>query len=407
MRLFIVEPLISAGHHPIYVSLISKEARRRGWDAHILTARATDMESEGVRSVLDAGVPVHSIVDNVSFSEGAGTVAGLQYQFQQHTAFGKAVRELAAHNKPDFVYLTNLDYMHRVAAFRGSPFGPYPFAGVLAGIRFHHQSMGVIAPPVQGSSAHKLFFRGLLRLPTLRAVLTPDDLIQPYLEQCGFPNRGKVAYIPEMANFSSTCDKERARKQLGLNSDRVVLLCYGALSRRKGVEVLMRLLNDERCPSALTVLFAGRQEEAVRQILHAHGVERLRNEGRVIALDRFLDGNDEAIAFAASDLAWLGYTGYYGISGVTMQAAVSGLPVLACKEGIIGWWVRKYGIGECVDVDSVDSVLGAVYRLISDPQLRTQYAQHGLSLGPKHAGTAFASAICDAIDGQPSAALAA
>jgi len=114
-------------------------------------------------------------------------------------------------------------------------------------------------------------------------------------------------------------------------------------------------------------------------------------------LDRTLDSTDEGRVFAAADIAWLGYKGHLGTSGVLVLAGLAGLPVIGCVEGEIGFQVRRDALGEVVEVCKVDSVRAALARL-SDPVRRGAYGANGQRIFASHSSARFKLALQAALE---------
>jgi glycosyltransferase involved in cell wall biosynthesis len=177
----------------------------------------------------------------------------------------------------------------------------------------------------------------------------------------------------------------------------VVVLAYGALSSRKGIEALLRACERLEQPQRFVVLLAGRQDPNV-----THQIARRRatlvNRGiRLLEWNRFLDDKSEAVAFAAADMVWMGYFGFLGSSGVLLQSAKAGLPIIACNEGTIGWTTRQHGLGLTIDPMDATEVASAINKLAGNHSFRRQCGDRGILLAKQHTPERFGVAICDMI----------
>lgn len=396
MRVILVGPQLSGGHHPVYVRLITEEAIRRGWRIKLLTSRAS-----ATRELLDRVVPsdpkvsVHGLME-VDFPADGGFVARFEYQYQMFKALREGVRQLAGREPIDFVYVTNLDCFSRVAPFLGAPFD-LPFSGLLANVGFHLRRSGVVVPRSRREPIEAWMFRRLLCLPMLKALLTTDDTLPAHEQALVIQGSEKIQCIPELVTVGDLLDRSSARAKIGIKSDSFVVLCYGALSARKGVSQLLDALVLESCPKEVVVLLAGRQEDDVRLLMQGETACKLRAQGRLIEWNRYVTPEEEVRAYSACDLVWLGYVGYYGISGVTIQSAVSGRPSVACQEGIVGHWVRTHNIGLTTDVRNPHNVIEAIEKIRTNTALRRAMENNGTTLRSRHSTTGFACAICDRI----------
>jgi glycosyltransferase involved in cell wall biosynthesis len=395
MRLILVEPNLSSGHHPMYARVLSEEALARGWNVRLLTTVGNRNATGKNTLPVD---PSFTLCDTLPPAPNLspGRMNALRIQWHYFSEIKRNVAAMTDREAADFVYVSNLDYFVRMLAAFGSPFS-IPFAGFLAQVHFHLRECGVEAPSRRYAWVDAWVFRRLLKVRLLRAVLTTDDTLPAFASQKQLPNWTKLKWIPELTTIRRKVGRDAARRTLGVPDRSFLVLCYGALSKRKGVLELLNALADPICPRQATVLLAGRQESDIELIMGAEPASRLRNEGRLVEMNRYLTDDEEATVFSAADCVWLGYVNYYGISGVTIQAAISGLPVIACREGIVGYWVRKYDIGITVDVRNPALVAAAIRQLSEQPELRTRFRSNGLRLQDQHGPGAFARAVCDAI----------
>jgi glycosyltransferase involved in cell wall biosynthesis len=298
---------------------------------------------------------------------------------------------------PDVVYINDLAQFDKAIAFLGSPFGAAPFLGMLISIRFHHHEVGVVAPHRGRDRILRLLFRRLLGTNTLRAVLSNDSSLAE------FPGRGyfscweKIIVVPDLGTVSGRASREEARRRLGIKDQQVVVLLYGSLEPRKGLSELLRAAADTACPQNVVVVIAGQRNGWFEDCSIGKWLASLRSQGRILQLSGFLDEEAEARCFRAADVVWLGYRGFYGMSGVLIQAATVGVPVLSCLEGVVGWMVRRHGLGLSVDVGQQSEVVSALRRLATDAKLRGTLGANGRALAGHHSPQGFGRRVCDAI----------
>ncbi len=85
-----------------------------------------------------------------------------------------------------------------------------------------------------------------------------------------------------------------------------------------------------------------------------------RTQGRIVESDLELNDDQESKVFAAANAVWLGYVGHLVMSSILVQAGLSSLPVVACREGLLGWLTCKEGLGETVDVGNSAEIQAAL-----------------------------------------------
>jgi glycosyltransferase involved in cell wall biosynthesis len=399
MRLTIVEPEASGHHMILYLRCISQEAMRRGWQLHLVTTeRATKHPAYQIVRTECGDALQTSIMPHVEFPVANPSPLNLlRFQRQQFRALADAYQGVIMPQRPDVIYVIHLDHFDKMLSVLGTPFGRTPFAGMLLSPRFHHRHMGIIGPETRRDLLAEQLFHWLLRLPTLYALTVINRPLVEYAQQRKFRGYEKIHYIPDVGSLVGKVDRNTARESLGIRDDQSVILVYGALSPRKGIRELLGAISDSSCPETVAVLLAGSQDEATQELLNTPDNRRLHAAGRLIVMQGFLNDEQEYLAFRASDVVWLGYRGFYGMSGVLVQAGMMELPIIACREGIIGWMALQNGLGEIVDVSDHLQVIHAISRFVETPSLRSRYGSRGTAMAQDHTSWSFGFAVCDAI----------
>jgi glycosyltransferase involved in cell wall biosynthesis len=269
------------------------------------------------------------------------------------------------------VYLPYLDYCLYAIGLLGSPFDDCPWVGLAMRPSFHYHSMDVVAPrPALAWIKKALFFR-MLRHHSLRCLLTIDEPLVAYVVTKQRDAR-RVVFFPEPAELGDLPEPSAAKQEFGMALSRKLILLYGAISARKGVVELLRALATPCFPPAVDVLLAGKVvEPAIREMLAESRVRALIDQGRVRVIDRYIAPREESTLFAAADIVWMGYRDHYNASGILVQAANAGRPVLACEKGVIGWQTRRHGLGRTVNPTDTAEVAAAVRALLDNPPGKT------------------------------------
>lgn len=181
----------------------------------------------------------------------------------------------------------------------------------------------------------------------------------------------------------------------GPGHGRLVVTLFGVLDERKGAH---RLLDAAAAlpPQAITRLafvLAGPVPAAQRERLQV-GLARARRAGASVALDdRYLS---EAEAFALlreSDVAAVLYQRHLGSSNVLVHAAAASVPVLACRQGVVGEHVRRHSLGQTVDATSTEAVAAALARIAEEGAPRGFDAQLARAFARANTPAAFAGTI--------------
>ena len=142
----------------------------------------------------------------------------------------------------------------------------------------------------------------------------------------------------------------------------------------------------------MQVLLAGKQDAEIERLLESID-SRVRK--RIHTKNCYVTSEEELAAFKSADCVWLGYSGHYQMSGVLVQAGRAGIPVIACKEGLIGYYAAKLGNGILVDSRDSESVSGALARMVLRPNELRRGVQEAVKLFAKHNVGAAVDAIAD------------
>jgi glycosyltransferase involved in cell wall biosynthesis len=264
-------------------------------------------------------------------------------------------------------------------------------------VNHHHIHCGVRGPAKRLSGLNERVFQRVLSVPQLRSLVTIDPLLREYATGGEHRYSEKIVEAPDIAHLSRLMSRNVAREIVGLRYGQIGVLLYGSLTRRKGLDVLMGALVHDRASEDLVAVVAGNQDRDAARILASPVAERLRSQGRLLEFPGFQSEMQEAAHFGAADIVWLGYRGFSGMSGVALQAAAAGLPVLACREGLIGWLAGKEQIGPTVDIEDAAAVAFTLSRLGECPEERARYGEQGRRLANERSPEQFAGVICDAV----------
>lgn len=401
LRLLIFEPQASGHRMVLYLRNIVREAVRRRWTIHIVTTSSA-LDHPAYRLLMEE-YGDHFTVSTMSAAEFPSAAPSIQnllrFQFQQFRAFAQAYREIRDEVQPDVIYANSFNSFDKATGVLGSPFRGTPLVGMLLGVKFHHRSMGITGSNSRNDWFYQRLFARLLRASGLATVLVMDPALIPYMEQRPLKDSHKVKYIPDVAHLSGNVSRETARRALGIDDHQIVVLVYGVLSERKGIRSLLNSLRHLGQASNVVALLVGAQDASMRHLLAEPEVKALSGARMLRVTEGFVDEECEFMAFKVADIVWLGYEGFYGTSGVLLQAGLAGLPVVACKQGMIGWLVQRHGLGEMLATMDRAEIASSIHRLANDPQARHSYGEQGRLLAMTHTPQHLAEGVCDAIFG--------
>lgn len=315
------------------------------------------------------------------------------------TAFKRLYRKIRRGANIDFIFLPFLDYCTYAIALAGSPFGDTPWGGIVMRPAFHYSALGITAPRFRTDSVKRRLFCRLLRSRHLRTVLTIDPTLHQYISGLDSEFTKRLMFIPEPSDVTRLMSQEQAKKGLGIPGQGSLLLVYGTLTGKKGINELLQATHHPCFPSDIHILLAGKQNEGIKAICRTEAAVHLTDSGRLHTIDRFLDKTEESTVFSAADIVWTGYRDHFQMSGVLVQAGKMGLPVIACEEGLIGWLTRKYQSGVVVSTSRSDSIARGIRELYHDPGRAQRYGSNGCLAYTVHTIENFSQIIIAALEG--------
>lgn len=397
LRVAVFQPDADGHHMSLYVRNLFRELLARGHSIHLVTTeRALQHVAYQPIAAEFAGQYSVSLMPDESREKVMPETLKVFTQYSRWKNFREGFRGIPASFRPDVAFMVNLDQADLPMATIGSPFGGVPFCGILIGRQFHLVPLGLsTGKPSMKDRIFRPVFHRLLRLKPLKRILILDDFLVQYAEKFGGRGANKVHHLLDAGGLSHLPSSTEARTLLQVPQDAFVLLLFGALSHRKGV---CEALAAVREVPGVHLLMAGRHNEEVDAVMAEDWVQQLCAEGRVTILARFLTDDEEAAAFSASDVVWLGYRNWLGSSGVILQSAAAGKPVLGTRDGLIGHHIRTYGMGVDVEVEDADAVREGLKRLLIDEELRVSSGRNGAKLAARHTPEAFGRQLADHIE---------
>ena len=109
--------------------------------------------------------------------------------------------------------------------------------------KFHRAATG-IGPPSRGDALYRFLFKRLLGINSLKKLMVIDAPFQEFCLQQGLPHAEKICLVSDVGELSALESRHDARDKLGVPRDAFVVLVYGSLSRRKGIEPLLRSIQS-------------------------------------------------------------------------------------------------------------------------------------------------------------------
>ncbi|HEY5227062.1 MAG TPA: glycosyltransferase family 4 protein, partial [Opitutaceae bacterium] len=208
----------------------------------------------------------------------------------------------------------------------------------------------------------------------------------------------KLSYVPDAGSLGMRPPRDECRAHYSLEPRDIAVLCFGALTRRKGVRLLLDAAKAYNGTGRIVVILAGTQDPETRNQVSEFVSQAESGRPRVIVRDEFVDTDEEHRLFSACDIVWVGYPGFLGSSGVLIQAGCAGLPVISGKQGETGKTVRVSQSGMACDLANPTEIEGALRALADNPWLRERLGRNGAARSQRHSPGQFAANILKIIE---------
>ena len=386
------------GHQMDYLRylLTSIEANVAGAHVTLLTVRAA-MEHPNCRSLIDdfahmldvrIAPPVHG---TNRFFRMFGQFYEQQWKYAEIFAIG--LSEIGAENV-DFILLPYLETMGLLQlGLRPNLFMGKPWATIAVGLRFHHRRAGIPGPSRWEDILQSVFFNRVAGYKGLACL----GSVNPYLAATTL--HPKAAFCPEPCAAPQLTGVAEARRAYGIRPESCVVIVFGNIDRRKCLDVLLAGAAQVDPKLDLTIFLAGPQNTAyVRGVMNGEAAAKLRAQGRLVEVNRFLASGRDIEPMSAADIAWVFYEPQFVYnSSVLVRSGLSGRPVICRHTGVIGRLVEEHRCGLALPSDAPGEVAAALTKLARDPALRQEMGENGRRAFAGNTPEVFARPIVEAI----------
>lgn len=343
--LMLVEPEATGHRMILYVRLIVAEALTRGWRVILLTSASATLHPACKAVVSEFGERLRVVLMPDVARGGSGQFDLLRAQYLSIRAFQAGYREVSRHDRVDFVYLPYFNYIDKVVGWYGSPFGDVLFGGMMVAARFHHYKCGVAGMSGKQDKINELLFRLALRVPNLGMLTSIDEPLESYVHHAIPRHSRKFRYVPDVSSIRQPCERISARATYGFSATDFVVVSYGSLSPRKGLKKLLTLFGAPDLPPYFRLLLVGSQDADAQRMVSEFLSRHPEREMQLVIVDRFVTDVEEGQVFACADVVWLCYENFSGMSGVLIQSAQAGVPVITAGYGLIERNRKKHALG--------------------------------------------------------------
>lgn len=173
-----------------------------------------------------------------------------------------------------------------------------------------------------------------------------------------------IFVIPDPIEQLPKISQEVARYHLGLPQEKPIILFFGGLNYRKGLDILLKAL--PLIKKEAYILMAGKLDEFIEEEAVQRYKQSLRKPEYLILHLRYIKDEDIAKYFLASNTVILPYRrGFKGTSGILNYASVAGKPVIVSDIGEIGRIVRENNLGILIEPESPKAIAQGIEKFLS------------------------------------------
>ena len=297
-------------------------------------------------------------------------------------------------NRIDCILLPHLESIGLLPlALRPAILRGHRWLAVTNATKFHHRQAGIDGPYRWQDGIQRWLFAKILRQPNLIRMFVVDPFLVPLL------HHSKLAWAPDPVIPPQLTDPLAARRAYGLRAETFVILVFGFISQRKCVDALLKGVARLGPDLDVTVFLAGSQHGRHREAMaNSEVAARLREQGRLVELDRYIVDGEDADPMATADICWVVYDRTWMMpSGVLLLAGLSQRAVICRRRGVIGRLVAQYQCGLTLESDEPDRVAEAITILVRDPVLRKRMGSNGYDAFVHQTPERFAQPIIDDI----------
>jgi glycosyltransferase involved in cell wall biosynthesis len=170
-----------------------------------------------------------------------------------------------------------------------------------------------------------------------------------YLQARGRGGRPEIRLVGDPVPVVRPIGREAACRLLGIEPRGRTLGLLGSLDRRKAIPELLAAFSSARLKEGDRLLLGGRLAPEFATLVRERYASLL-TSGRLVLLDRFLSDDELQHGFEALDLVAPVYYDFPGLASLALKALAAGRPVLV---GDLGWsrsLVRRFEVGQRVDL---------------------------------------------------------
>jgi glycosyltransferase involved in cell wall biosynthesis len=280
---------------------------------------------------------------------------------------------------------------------------PCPMSGIYFRPSFHYANFSGHLVSSRGrwqAWREQQLLRQAFKKQQLQTLFCLDPLAVDVLQHWSETTKVLALADPVQQHQVTAAQVDTLKQRLQLDPQRRVLLLFGALNGRKGIYELLTAmaLLPENIAAQLCLLLVGHAnpQEQMRISSEVANLQQ-KSAAQIIYCPGFLPESEVPVLFEVADIVLAPYQQHVGMSGILLQAAAAGKPVLSTNYGLMGELVRRYRLGRTVEsrtpVKIAHSLVDCLTQDSQDWSDRTQMQAFAAQNSPER----FASTILQSL----------
>ena len=350
------------GHHADYLThLINYWVKNRPeGELIVVTQQSFGKQFE---ALLEAKPGVKNIQFVPISEEDIETVHGASMATRSFKEWNLVLKYGQTH-QPSHVLLMYFD-LFMLATWLGRS-APFAVSGIYFRPDFHYKTRPGIKARLNGIRK-KVTLNGVLNRKGLTNLFCLDHSAVEGLRKLSSNTKIWPLVDPVETYDIRPAEVEQLRVQLQIEPNRRILLLFGHLDDRKGIEPLLEALKllkpDEQ--RALCLVLAGPIQPDFRERVESSMAD-VGKDMQIVRSFGIIERRQVQVYFQLSDYVLALYQNHVGLASVVVRAAVSGKPVLASDYGYLGHLVQSEQLGTVTDSTSPDAIRALLERMLTE-----------------------------------------
>lgn len=382
------------GHHSIYLERISESHLKLGNTVTVVFSAAFEknIAINKLKNLYPNSLNVALLEKNDCENSMKSVWGNVGREISLWYLFRKKFTLINTRKKIDQIFFPYVDYCLNAIGILGSPFKEVAWSGICMRPTFHYKNSGIVAPSSLLTRLKSLIFNRVIKNKNLTCLFSIDKSLVNYINK-RFPELiHRISYLPDPAEPPLVADRKILRNHYNVNINKNIILVYGAIDERKNLFPLLNALLLDKTLIKWNVLIVGQQSNSVRTRLNNMCWDNLKKENRLHIIDTFVTEEIEHHVFSMCDSVWIAYLHHYQMSGVLVKAGLYRKPVIACEDGLIGWYTREYQLGVILKKYEVNNINIAINNLKKSNNFK-KFSENGFQLFKNNTWSNFLSEL--------------